>query len=81
MAMTVDQHALGVTMKTEPLRGRAHSFGLTPGGHARELAAREALRHAGPTILLSGCTVAIGFSWALGTYVRSASACGQEGAV
>ena len=41
MAMTVDQHALGVTMKTEPLRGRAHSFGLTLGGHARELAARE----------------------------------------
>ncbi len=31
-------------------------------GHARELAAREALRHAGPTILLSGCAVAIGFS-------------------
>ena len=30
-------------------------------GHDRELAAREALRHAGPTILLSGCAVAIGF--------------------
>jgi putative drug exporter of the RND superfamily len=30
-------------------------------GHERELAAREALRHAGPTILLSGCAVAIGF--------------------
>ena len=32
------------------------------GGHHREVAAREALRHAGPTILLSGCAVAIGFS-------------------
>ncbi len=31
-------------------------------GHKREHAAREALRHAGPTILLSGCAVAIGFS-------------------
>ncbi len=31
-------------------------------GHARERAAHEALRHAGPTILLSGCAVAIGFS-------------------
>lgn len=31
-------------------------------GRARELAAREALLHAGPTILLSACAVAIGFS-------------------
>jgi putative drug exporter of the RND superfamily len=31
-------------------------------GRERELAAREALRHAGPTILLSGLAVAIGFS-------------------
>ncbi len=31
-------------------------------GHERERAAREALRHAGPTILISGCAVAIGFS-------------------
>ena len=30
-------------------------------GHDRERAAREALRHAGPTILLSGSAVAIGF--------------------
>ena len=30
--------------------------------HERALAARHALRHAGPTILLSGCAVAIGFS-------------------
>ena len=30
-------------------------------GHDREHAAREALRHAGPTILLSGSAVAIGF--------------------
>jgi putative drug exporter of the RND superfamily len=31
-------------------------------GHDRERAARDALRHAGPTILLSGTAVAIGFA-------------------
>jgi RND superfamily putative drug exporter len=31
-------------------------------GYERELAARRALSHAGPTILLSGCAVAIGFA-------------------
>ena len=44
-------------------------------GHERELAAREALRHAGPTILLSGCAVAIGFS-ALGRHARQRAAFG-----
>jgi len=52
LGLGIDYSLLVVSRFREELRA----------GHERELAARRALGHAGPTILLSGFAVAIGFS-------------------